>query len=347
MQSIYSLKSVKATLLFYFERRKHMSICKGIAGKRGRNPKGIFIHNDAGSKNANKAYYKNWLPKHDLANGFAHYYVTSDGTLQAEDDDYMAWHCGQWDGNCNYLSIEVCQSMGDLTTFKKNEETALKLAAKLCKKYDITPSSSTIRLHKEVFATGCPHRSVEIHGGDKKTKEYFIKKIKEYMKDNTTSNTTSASKPVSTTQPATTKNTSDIVFTYAVQLADGTTLPSVKNLEDYAGIRGKKIANVAIKVNKGKLKYRVHVLGGKWLPYVTGYNWRDHNNGYAGNGKAIDAIQIIYTPLSGNKQKVKYRISPVNDTYYDYQCNNEKTSGQDGYAGCYGKAIDRLQITVK
>lgn len=158
-----------------------MSICRGIAGSRGRNPVGIFIHNDAGSDRANKAYYESWLPTHNLEDGFAHYYVTSTGTLQAEDDWNAAWHCGQYDGNMNYLSIEVCQSMGDLNQFKANEEKALALAAEKCKQYGITPNENTIRLHKEVFATSCPHRSVEIHGGDSATKDYFVRRITELM----------------------------------------------------------------------------------------------------------------------------------------------------------------------
>lgn len=142
-------------------------------------------------------------------------------------------------------------------------------------------------------------------------------------------------------------NNENVIFTYAAQLTDGTTLPSVKNLEDYAGIRGKKIANIAIKVNKGKIKYRVHVMGKKWLPYVKGYDWENVKNGYAGNGKAIDAIQIIYTAPSGIKKKVKYRVSTVGKEYFPWQTGIEKTNKQDGYAGYYGKAIDRLQITVK
>lgn len=47
-------------------------------------------------------------------------------------------------------------------------------------------------------------------------------------------------------------------------------LPFVANLNDFAGIRGRRIANVAISVNKGSVKYRVHVLGKGWLPWVTG-----------------------------------------------------------------------------
>lgn len=161
-----------------------MSICRGVAGNRGRNPVGIFFHNDAGSKNANAEFYRNWLHTHPLENGFAHYYVAQDGILQAEDDWNCAWHCGDANGNLNYLGIETCQSMGDLDVFKANEEKALQLAAEKCKQYGIVPNESTIMLHQEVFATACPHRSVEIHGGAAQTKAYFIKRIKELMDGN-------------------------------------------------------------------------------------------------------------------------------------------------------------------
>ena len=63
-----------------------MSICRGAAGLRGGNPRGIFIHNDAGSQNANAAFYRKWLQTHPLENGFAHAYVASDGILYAEGD---------------------------------------------------------------------------------------------------------------------------------------------------------------------------------------------------------------------------------------------------------------------
>ena len=101
-------------------------------------------------------FTENGCKTHPLENGFAHAYVASDGILYAEDDAYAAWHCGQTDGNRNYYSIEVCQSMGDLEIFKKNEENALKLAAQKCKQYGIVPNTNTIRLHKEVFANSVP-----------------------------------------------------------------------------------------------------------------------------------------------------------------------------------------------
>lgn len=133
--------------------------------------------------------------------------------------------------------------------------------------------------------------------------------------------------------------------------AGGKWYSAVKNLEDFAGVVGKPITDVAIKVTKGSVKYRVHIKGGGWLPYVTGYNINDHINGYAGNGKVIDAIEIYYsTPSDYSKKngylKAKYRVSPLKGNYYSYQYDNEKSNGQDGYAGDFGKAIDRLQIVL-
>lgn len=135
--------------------------------------------------------------------------------------------------------------------------------------------------------------------------------------------------------------------------AGGKWYPAVKNLTDFAGVEGKPITDVAIKVTKGKVKYRVHIKGGGWLPYVTGYNIKDHINGYAGDGRAIDAIEIYYsTPSDYAKAKgylcAKYRISPTNSSkYYDWQIDNNTGNGMDGYAGLIGKTIDKLQITLE
>ena len=66
-------------------------------------------------------------------------------------------------------------------------------------------------------------------------------------------------------------------------------LKEVKGREDYAGIFNKSITAIAIK----NAKYRVHIKNGDWLDVVDGYNIRDPKNGYAGNGKEIDALQIL------------------------------------------------------
>ena len=157
----------------------------------------------------------------------------------------------------------------------------------------------------------------------------------------------------STTKNASTTTTTKVVIPdviYKVRTG-GKWLPEVKNLNDYAGITGQAITDLAIKVSNGTVKYRVHIKGGSWLPYVTGYNINDSNNGYAGNGKIIDAIEVYYmTPSDVIKSigylKAKYRVSALNNNYYDFQFDNEKSNNQDGYAGSFGKSIDRIQITL-
>lgn len=125
-------------------------------------------------------------------------------------------------------------------------------------------------------------------------------------------------------------------------------LPEVCNLNDYAGIQGAAITDVAVRVSGGTVKYRVHNKGGSWLPYVTGCNIND-SNGYAGNGQLIDAIEIYYsTPDSIRPCKcAKYHVSPCNGNYYSWQYDNKTDNGQDGYAGSFGNTIDRLQIVIE
>lgn len=130
-------------------------------------------------------------------------------------------------------------------------------------------------------------------------------------------------------------------------------LPVVKNLNDYAGIEGHAIRKLAVKVDKGSVWYQAHVLGGGWLGKVTGWNAKDDANGYAGNGKPIDAIKIYYTTPNDlrNAGKVycaKYKVSPTNSsTYYDWQTDTDTDNGQDGYAGNFGVAIDKLYLCLE
>lgn len=159
-----------------------MKFYKGIAGKRSGKLKGVMIHNDAGLNSANKSFYKEWLKTHPAENGFAHAYTASDGTYYHESKGNRAWHCGNAKGNNDYYSIEVCQSKDKLSQFKKNETQAFKIAARVLRIAGLKPTRSTVRLHREVYSTSCPHRSYAIHGKSvNKVKDYFIKEIKKYM----------------------------------------------------------------------------------------------------------------------------------------------------------------------
>ena len=71
--------------------------------------------------------------------------------------------------------------------------------------------------------------------------------------------------------------------------SNGNWLPEVIGRNDYAGYSTNlPITDIAIE----NATYRVHIKNGNWLPWVNGYNINDHQNGYAGNGKIIDAIEI-------------------------------------------------------
>lgn len=300
-----------------------MSICNGVAGNRGRNPIGIFIHNDAGSQNANAAFYRNWLQTHPLENGFAHYYVAQDGILQAEDDSNCAWHCGNLDGNLNYLSVEVCQSMGDLDVFKHNEEKAFQLVASKCIQYGITPNENTIRLHQEVYATSCPHRSVEIHGGRGATKAYFIERIKAHIKQQT-------AKPSEPPKPKT-------PLWYQAHASGKGWMDAVNG--GIAGTVGQNRALEAIKIDMRKLdfkiKARAHIqnIGLKDFGYIK----HDTVIGTTGKGLHLEAIELIAEGLKGKKLQARVHIQDIGWTRW--------TSGMIGTIGM-NKKIEAIEIRL-
>ncbi len=82
---------------------------------------------------------------------------------------------------------------------------------------------------------------------------------------------------------------------YKVHTKGGKWLSEVKNREDYAGLLNKPIDGLMMRTDTGKkVKYAVHLRrSGRWLPFVTGYDEKDSNNGFAGIlGQEIDAIKI-------------------------------------------------------
>ena len=71
-------------------------------------------------------------------------------------------------------------------------------------------------------------------------------------------------------------------------------LPPVKGFKDYAGNIQNNLGGIAIK--SSKLKYRVRLKNSKrWLGWITGYDIKDFDKGFAGNlNEPIDRIQIAY-----------------------------------------------------
>lgn len=50
---------------------KNTTYYDNTLGRRGCDPKGVIIHNDAGSQNMNGFNYEQWLLKHDIERGIA------------------------------------------------------------------------------------------------------------------------------------------------------------------------------------------------------------------------------------------------------------------------------------
>ncbi|WP_375180108.1 N-acetylmuramoyl-L-alanine amidase [Enterococcus rotai] len=188
----------------------------GVAGRRSGHIYGVVIHNDAGSQAATASFYRNWLPSHDAALGFAHVYIGSDGKYQAEEFENMAWHTANANGNANYVGWEVLQSMGNEETFRANEQAVFKDIAVFMKARNMQPNRTTVMLHQEFSATSCPHRSWVLHGqAVNAVKDYYIQEIKKYMGTNNT-NSNSTEKPK---QPI--EKDDEIMFKYIKVLKNG------------------------------------------------------------------------------------------------------------------------------
>ncbi|MGF2059868.1 SH3 domain-containing protein [Mammaliicoccus sciuri] len=161
--------------------------------KRGYKPKGVVIHNDAGSLSAMQ-YHDSLVnaPLSRLENGIAHSYISGNTVWQALPEGRTAWHTANNDGNTNYYGIEVCQSMSASDKdFLASEQSAFQEAARMLKKWGLPVDKNTVRLHNEFSPTQCPHRSMALHAGYTssqrapqsvvdKTKKYFISQIKAY-----------------------------------------------------------------------------------------------------------------------------------------------------------------------
>lgn len=291
----------------------------------------LVIHytgNDGDTAENNGNYFKN-----NVVETSAHYFVDDTTVVRSVADKNIAWHAGDWNINCRSIGIEIAGSTSECKG--KTLENVILLTQRLMRKYKI--SKERVIRHYDANGKICPGFWCGSAAKDKLWREQFLNKL------DTSSETSEQEKTNADVKPT---------IEYCV-FAGGEWLPTVKGLSDFAGIAGEAISGIAIKVSKGKVKYRVHAKGGKWLNWVTGFNLEDDVNGYAGIlGVEIDAVQVYYTTpkdvksAHGSCYKATYRVSSLSENYYDWQYDDEKDSKQDGYAGSFGKAIDRVQITL-
>lgn len=288
----------------------------------------ITIHNTANDASAEAEVSYMITNRNQVSYHFA---VDDTGAVQGIPLDRNTWNAGDGNGKGNRasISIEICYSKSGGERFLKAEQNAAYLTASLLTERGW--GMDRVKKHQDWSGKYCPHRTLELGW------QRFLDMVQAYQRD-----IVEDSARIS------------VNVEYAVMLEGGRILPPVTNLSDYAGLENHKIIGFLAKADRGQLKYQVHVLGGGWLPYVDGYNWKDAQNGYAGNGRVIDALRMYYdTPSdliqSGGYRKVKYRVSPMGSTsYYGYQLDDEvRTPFMDGYAGVLGKPIDKIQVIIE
>lgn len=293
----------------------------GIKCPNTMTPTRIVIHNtanDAPAENEIKYMHSN-----NKEQSF-HFAVDDKEIIQGIELNRNAWHAGDGNGKGNRegIAIEICYSKSGGERWLKAVENAAELVAKLLKDYSF--GIDKVTKHQDYSGKHCPHRILDEYGWDN-----FIALVKSKLNGETKpiepTTTPAPTEPteidvtyqvwddVKNTWLPNVKNLEDYAgifghdvcclfanlsrgnIFYKVHTKGGKWLPEVKNREDYAGIFNKSIDALCIRTDTGKtVKYAVHLRRSKrWLPFVSGYNTADSNNGFAGIiGKEIDAVKI-------------------------------------------------------
>ena len=275
----------------------------------------------------------------------SNYGVGSDGRvgLYVEEKN-RSWCSSSAENDNRAVTIEVANDGGAETHWHVSDKALQKtidLCADICKRNGIAKlnytgdTSGNLTMHRWFANTDCPGPYL----GSK------FPYIAEQVNKQLTGKSVSAGRSADVKKTGASKNKPEIY--YRVKTKDHGWLPEVTGLTDFAGYEESPIIGIALRVSEGSVKYRVHEKGRGWLPFVTGCDIQEPENGFAGDDRVIDALEAVYTSKKFPGYKVWYRVSPVHGNYYEFQRNNEKTGGQDGWAGAFGRAIGRVQMTLK
>lgn len=286
-------------------------------GRSGRNIEAITIHHMAGRLTAEQC---GRIFQAKGRYGSSHYGVGYDGSIaNYVDEENTAWTNSNWDSNCKSVTIETSDNDSSWYVNDITLNSLIKLVADIAKRNNLGTlvPGKNLTWHSMFTSTTCPGN--------------YLRSKMQYIADEA-NKINGAVKGV-------------VNAFYRVRTQKHQWLQEVKNLDDYAGYENSPITGLAIKVDKGSIRYRVHLKGKGWLPFVTGYNINDFNNGFAGDGiSVIDAVEVYYyTPNDIRPyKKAKYKVNG-----YPYQYDNEKGNGQDGYAGVMGVPATKFQIVIE
>lgn len=280
-------------------------------------PSRIVIHNTANDASAeNEVAY---MHKNNKEVSF-HFAVDDVGAVQGIELDRNTWNAGDGNGKGNRegISIEICYSKSGGERWLKAVDNAAELTAELLKQYGW--GIDRVTKHQDYNGKHCPHRILDEYGWDnfkalvssklggetqtqkqpqtQNNKIDVVYQIWDDVKNAWLPNVTNDSDYAGLFGHdvcAVYAHLSSGNITYCVHYKGGKWLPEVTNRADYAGLYNKPIDGIMMKTDTGKtIKYRAHLRrSAKWLPWVSGYNQKDSNNGFAGIiGQEIDGLQI-------------------------------------------------------
>lgn len=267
----------------------------------------IVVHETANDASAENEI--SYMLSNDKETSF-HFAVDDKQIVQGIPIERNAWHAGDGNGKGNRegIGIEICYSKSGGERWKKAVDNAARFIAELLKERGW--GIDKVTKHQDYSGKNCPHRILADFGWVN-----FIDLVKNYLKSNEDKISVSYQvwDDVRNAWLAEVLDLNDYAgilghdvcavyaklnrgnIFYKVHIKGGKWLPEVKNREDYAGLFNRPIDALMMRTDTGrKIKYAVHLRQtNRWLPYVSGYDEKDANNGYAGIlGKEIDAIRI-------------------------------------------------------
>ena len=290
------------------------------------NPTRIVVHNTANDASAdNEVKYMHRSQSEGGVQVSYHYAVDDKEIVQGLPENRNGWHAGDGangKGNREGIAIEICYSLSGGERFIKAEQNAVDLIVDILNRYGW--GIDKVTKHQDYMDKYCPHRTLDM-GWDR-----FLKMVEDKLGNKSTSSpsqnldctgviTYQAFDEIWLPEVNKCDGTNDgyagryghsisglkakcehgEIFIQSHIIGDREYLPEIssKNYykndgESYSGIYGKPIDCVKIRSTVGWVKYRVHIKGGDWLPWVDSRT-KTGTESYAGiYGKEIDGIQM-------------------------------------------------------
>lgn len=283
----------------------------------------IVVHNTANDASADaEIKYMNRSPEQGGVQVSFHYAVDDIEAVQGLPENRNGFHAGDGNGKGNRegIAIEICYSKSGGEKFIKAEQNAVELIVDILNRYGW--GIDRVTKHQDYMDKYCPHRTLDM-GWDrflKMIEDKLNKNPKPAVKEDTTGVITYRAYEGRWLPPVQKCDDTDDgyaglyghaisgikaipeygeIFIQSHIIGASNYLPEISsknyhnsNEDSYSGIYGRPIDCVKIRSTKGWVKYRVHIKGGKWLPWVDSRT-KTGSESYAGiYGKEIDGIQM-------------------------------------------------------